>query len=91
MGAQGVLLASAQERVRVRPLPIEVRCGLGAGDAFGGALAYGLLQGMTLDRLGELANGAGAYVAARLMCADAMPDLPSLLAFLGEHSKGSPA
>ena len=91
MGAQGVLLASAQERVRVRPLPIEVRCGLGAGDAFGGALAYGLLQRMPLDRLGELANGAGAYVAARLMCADAMPDLPSLLAFLGEHSKGSPA
>ena len=91
MGADGVLLASEQERVRVRPLPIEARCGLGAGDAFGGALAYGLLHGLPLDRIGELANGAGAYVAERLMCADAMPDLPSLLAFIDDHSKGSPA
>ena len=91
MGADGVLLATEHERVRVHPLPIDVACGLGAGDAFGGALAYGLLQGWPLVRVGELANAAGAFVASRLMCADAMPDLPSLTSFVLDHRKGSAA
>ena len=91
MGADGVLLATEHERVRVHPLPIDVACGLGAGDAFGGALAYGLLQGWPLDRVGELANAAGAFVASRLMCADARPDLPSLTSFVLDHRKGSAA
>lgn len=89
MGADGVLLATEQERVRVSPLPIDVACGLGAGDAFGGALAYGLLEGWSLDRIGEFANGAGALVASRLMCADAMPDLASLTSFVLDHREGS--
>ena len=89
MGAGGVLLATEHERLRVPPLSIDVVCGLGAGDAFGGALAYGLLEGLPLDRIGELANGAGAYVASRLMCADAMPDLASLTSFVLDHRKGS--
>ena len=31
---------------RSPPVPTEVVCGLGAGDAFGGSLCYGLLQGL---------------------------------------------
>lgn len=91
MGADGVLLATEQDRIRVSPLPIDVACGLGAGDAFGGALVYGLLQGWPLDRVGEFANAAGALVAARLMCADAMPDLASLDLFVLDHREGLPA
>jgi len=59
--------------VRVAPVPILVLCGLGAGDAFGGALAHGLLAGSDLQEIGEFANAAGAYVATKLTCADAMP------------------
>lgn len=73
LGGGGVLLAEAQDRVRVEPLDIDVLCGLGAGDAFGGALVHGLLSGWELERIGAFANGAGAYVATQLTCADAMP------------------
>lgn len=81
MGADGVLLATGHERVVVDPIPIEVRCGSGAGDAFGGALAAGLVHGWPLARTGRLANAAGALVTSRLTCADAMPTLPELEAF----------
>ena len=60
------------------PVPVEVVCGLGAGDAFGGALVHGLVHGWGLERTIRLANAAGAYVAARLACADAMPTLPDI-------------
>lgn len=81
MGAHGVLLASAQERVVAEPIRVEVRCGSGAGDAFGGALATGLLRGWPLARIGRVANASGALVTSRLTCADAMPTLPELEAF----------
>ena len=38
--------ARATERVEVPPVPVEVVNGLGAGDAFGGALVHGLLAGL---------------------------------------------
>ena len=58
----------------VKPFPVQVVCGLGAGDAFGGAVCHGLLSGWDPVRIVEFANIAGALVASRLMCADAMPD-----------------
>jgi 5-dehydro-2-deoxygluconokinase len=57
----------------VPPVPVEVVNGLGAGDAFGGALCHGLLSGWDLEGMMRFCNGAGALVAARLACADAMP------------------
>ncbi|WP_306365083.1 5-dehydro-2-deoxygluconokinase [Nocardia sp. CC227C] len=72
-GADGVLVATADARSTVPPCRVEVVCGLGAGDAFGGALAHGLLAGWDPHRIATYANAAGALVAARLACADAMP------------------
>jgi 5-dehydro-2-deoxygluconokinase len=73
-GPKGVLGATqAGEVVEVPPVPVEVVCGLGAGDAFGGALCHGLLAGWPLERVLRFANAAGALVASRLLCADAMP------------------
>ena len=77
-GPEGVLARTRGERIEVAPLPVEVVCGLGAGDAFGGALVHGLLAGWPLERTIRLANAAGAHVAARLACADAMPTLQEL-------------
>jgi 5-dehydro-2-deoxygluconokinase len=57
-------------------------CGLGAGDAFGGALIHGLLSGWDLEKIGAFANAAGAYLASELMCADAMPTLEILNKFI---------
>lgn len=82
MGGDGVLLANRDERVRIAPLRVPVVCGLGSGDAFGGALIHGLLSGWHLRTIGEYANAAGAYVAARLACADSMPNLTELTEFV---------
>lgn len=73
LGAEGVLVATAEERSVVPPVPVEVVSGLGAGDAFGGALCFGLLSGASAVESVEFANAAGALVASRLLCADAMP------------------
>ncbi|MFI5588897.1 5-dehydro-2-deoxygluconokinase [Amycolatopsis sp. NPDC051758] len=72
-GADGVLVATPEGRRTVQPQRIEVVCGLGAGDGFGGALIHGLLSGWEPARIAEYANAAGALVASRLACADAMP------------------
>jgi 5-dehydro-2-deoxygluconokinase len=72
-GPRGVLARTAGEIVEVPPTPVEVVNGLGAGDAFGGSLAHGLLAGWDLERILRQANAAGAIVAARLLCSDAMP------------------
>jgi 5-dehydro-2-deoxygluconokinase len=77
-GPEGVLARTHDELVEVPPVPVDVVCGLGAGDAFGGALVHGLLAGWPLERTIRLANAAGAFVAARLACADAMPTLEDI-------------
>ncbi|WP_129840599.1 5-dehydro-2-deoxygluconokinase [Streptomyces sp. RFCAC02] len=53
--------------------PVDVVNGLGAGDAFGGALCHGLLAGWDTERTVRYANAAGALVAGRLACSSAMP------------------
>lgn len=73
MGPEGVLAADPSGSYEVPPTPVEVVNGLGAGDAFGGALCHGLLSGWDLDRIVRFANAAGAIVASRLACSDAMP------------------
>jgi len=84
LGADGVMLATATERISIPALPIDVVCGLGAGDAFGGSLCYGLLHEWDLDRIGRFASAAGALVSTRLTCADAMPTVDELDALMGE-------
>ena len=73
-GPAGVLAKTRDERVEVAPFEIEVVNGLGAGDAFGGALCHGLLAGWTLQRTMTWANAAGAIVAGRRECSTAMPN-----------------
>jgi len=81
-GPKGVLALDGDSAVEVPPVPVEVVNGLGAGDAFGGALCHGLLQGWDLERAMRFCNAAGALVASRLACADAMPEEPEVLAML---------
>lgn len=73
-GPGGVLAVHRDGRTaEVPPVPVEVVNGLGAGDAFGGALCHGLLAGWELERTMRYANAAGAIVASRLACSSAMP------------------
>ena len=80
LGGEGVFVAGADgTRALVPALPVEVVCGLGAGDAFGGALCHGLLAGWDPVRAVRFANAAGAIVASRLLCASAMPTVDEVL------------
>ncbi|MDW4909866.1 5-dehydro-2-deoxygluconokinase [Streptomyces sp. ADMS] len=73
-GPKGVLAVNSKgETAEVPPLPVNVLNGLGAGDAFGGSLCHGLLEGWDLERIMRHANAAGAIVASRLECSSAMP------------------
>jgi 5-dehydro-2-deoxygluconokinase len=83
-GPKGVLADDGRAQVEVPPVPVEVVNGLGAGDAFGGALCHGLLAGWELERLMRFCNAAGALVASRLACADAMPEAAEVEALLEE-------
>jgi 5-dehydro-2-deoxygluconokinase len=83
-GPRGVLAVDGAARVEVPPVPVEVVNGLGAGDAFGGALCHALLQGWDLERTMRFCNAAGALVASRLQCADAMPTEDEVDAMLAE-------
>ena len=49
-GPDGVLASDGRRLVEVPPVPVEVVNGLGAGDAFGGALCHSLLAGWDLER-----------------------------------------
>jgi 5-dehydro-2-deoxygluconokinase len=73
LGGDGVLTASANGERLIDAPPIDVLCGLGAGDAFGGALCHGLLSGWPEERTVAFANAAGGIVASRLLCSQAMP------------------
>ena len=81
-GPKGVLADDGTTVVEVPPVPVEVVNGLGAGDAFGGALCHGLLSDWDLERRMRFSNAAGALVASRLACADAMPDESEVEALL---------
>lgn len=89
LGADGVMVATADGlRARVAPFPVDVVCGLGAGDAFGGAFCHGLLSGWDLERTVRYGNAAGAIVAGRMMCADDMPTADEIDRFLATRAEG---
>ena len=91
MGSAGVLVATPHGRAAVPPIPIDVVCGLGAGDAFGGSLVDGLLAGRDPLRTVRRANAAGAIVAGRLMCSDAMPTATEIDDLLAGTAYGAAA
>jgi 5-dehydro-2-deoxygluconokinase len=82
LGADGVLARTADQTLEIPAPLVKVLNGLGAGDAFGGALCHGLLEGWPLERMLRFANAAGALVAARIECSTAMPETGEVLAAL---------
>jgi 5-dehydro-2-deoxygluconokinase len=89
-GPRGVLARAADGVHTVPPVPVTVVNGLGAGDAFGGALCAGLLAGDPLPEVLRAANAAGALVASRLACADAMPTRAEIDAVLAAREAAGP-
>ncbi|MFC7217572.1 5-dehydro-2-deoxygluconokinase [Streptomyces polyrhachis] len=83
-GPRGVLAVHRDgTTVEQPPVPVDVVNGLGAGDAFGGALVHGLLADWEVERTLAFAGAAGAHVAGQLACSDAMPTEAEVERLLG--------
>lgn len=91
LGPDGVMARTRTERVVSAPVPVETVNGLGAGDSFGGAFCHGLLSGWPLQQVLDYANAAGAIVASRLSCADAMPTPGEVTSLLAERGRLAPS
>jgi 5-dehydro-2-deoxygluconokinase len=72
-GERGATVFEHGEETDVAGYEVEVVNGLGAGDAFAAALGHGLLRGLSLVESVRQGTVAGALVASRLACSDAMP------------------
>ncbi|MEI8042688.1 MAG: carbohydrate kinase [Verrucomicrobiota bacterium] len=73
-GSKGSLLFQDGCWSRCQARPVDVRDTVGAGDAFTAALAVGLLRGMDLDQVHELATEAACFVCSQAGATPAMPD-----------------
>jgi len=84
-GSKGVLVANGTSREFIPGIKVETVCGLGAGDAFGAGVVHGLLSGWSSRDTVAFANAAGAIVASRLLCSDAMPSETEVLDLLAKN------
>jgi len=75
--------------IDVPPFPITVLNVLGAGDAFASGFLYGYLQGWPLERAARLGNACGAIIVTRHGCANFMPTLDEVTAFLAERGEAA--
>jgi len=81
-GERGATVFEDGEETDVPGFPVDVVNGLGAGDAFAAALGQALLAGLPLVEGVRRGTVAGALVASRLACSEAMPRLEELEAVL---------
>jgi len=81
-GERGATVYENGVETDVPGFPVEVVNGLGAGDAFAAAVGHALLRGLPLVEGVRRGSVAGAIVASRLACSEAMPRLEELEATL---------
>lgn len=74
--------SGAVERIEAPGFKVQVFTILGAGDAFASGAIYGLVQGMDWYRTARLANACGAIVVTKHGCANFMPTLAEVEAFV---------
>jgi 5-dehydro-2-deoxygluconokinase len=74
-GGDGCLHYRLGQKLYAPPVKVEVLNTLGAGDGFGAAYTYGLLQGWPVEQRLAFATTAGAIVVNHHSCSEAMPTL----------------
>lgn len=90
IGAEGVRIHlnhadGTIERIAAPGFPVEVMNILGAGDAFGGGFLYGRCQGWDWYKAARMGNACGAMVVMAHGCANFMPTLEEVTAFVDER------
>jgi sugar/nucleoside kinase (ribokinase family) len=64
-GSQGALLFDGIMEINIKPQPVKAIDTLGAGDMFAGAMLYGLSQGMSFHKAGDLASLASGKIVTQ--------------------------
>jgi 5-dehydro-2-deoxygluconokinase len=95
MGPEALLLKVGERGARIYlrsgeiieapGFPVEVYNILGAGDAFGGGFVYGYVNGWGWYKSARLGNACGAIVVTKHGCANFMPTLPEVEAFVAPY------
>jgi 5-dehydro-2-deoxygluconokinase len=89
-GARGAtIFRRGQPPCDVASFRVEVLNVLGAGDAFASGFLYGFLQGWPLERATRLGNACGAIVVTRHGCANFMPTLDEVAAFVAGRGEAA--
>jgi len=82
LGAQGAFLLSEDLATMIPSTEIKALDTTAAGDAFNGALAFALAQGMPLPEAVRFSNMTGALSATKLGAQPSMPTFAQLQAFI---------
>jgi sugar/nucleoside kinase (ribokinase family) len=85
LGAEGCLVATADEALHVPGFSVPVVDTVGTGDSFAAAFIAGWLRGGTLRDCATLANAMGALVATQRGAGTRIPARESLLELLANH------
>lgn len=83
-GASGSMAVSAAERWDCPAFPVEPVDTTGAGDAFAGAIAFGLAQRWSVPAMLSFASVVAALVVGSLGAQAGQPDLPTVLGRLAQ-------
>ena len=67
---------------RIRPFPVTAAKSTGGGDGYASALLYGLLEGWDIVDTLEFASASASMLVAAPSCADAMPSVDAIRAFI---------
>ena len=70
------------EIINAPGFPVEIYNILGAGDAFGGGFLYGYVNNWGWYKSARLGNACGAIVVTKHGCANFMPTMPEIEAFV---------
>jgi 6-phosphofructokinase 2 len=71
IGERGAIVATQERQIEIKPPPVKVKSGVGAGDSFVAALVFGLASGWLLEdaaRYGVAAAAAAVTTEATELC-----------------------
>ena len=90
MGAEGCLVSTEDRILKLDAFPVTPRDTTGAGDAFDAACVYGVLQGLSLEQTGILANAVGAVTTTRVGAGTRLPSREEVVVLLQRSSVAVP-
>lgn len=86
VGSQGARIhLHGGETIEAPGFPVEIYNILGAGDAFGAGFLYGFVRDWGWYRSARLGNACGAIVVTQHGCANFMPTMPEVEAFVAGY------